>query len=135
MQGTALWVVQGLLVAVFTLTGMAKLVVPRETLEKRMHWAATWPRWRIKLLGLAEVLGAIGLVAPAATGLAPALTPLAALCLTILMVGAAATHRKLGERFVPALVIGALCLLVSVGRLPRSEGSSPRQQISQEDKR
>ena len=100
MLNVALWIVQGLLAGVFTLTGTTKLVLPREVLEKRMHWAATWPPWCIKLLGLAEVAGAVGLVVPAATGVAPVLTPIAALCLAVLMVGAVGTHRRLGESVV-----------------------------------
>lgn len=84
-------------------------------LQKRMHWVARWPRWRIKLLGLSEVLGALGLVVPCATGIAPALTPVATLCLAVLMAGAIQTHRRLGERFRPAVIVGALCLLVAVG--------------------
>jgi hypothetical protein len=75
---------------VFLLTGTTKLVLPREVLEKRMHWAPSWPRWRIKMLGLAEVAGALGLVVPAATGVAPILSPIAALCFAVLMLGAAA---------------------------------------------
>ncbi len=82
-----------------------------------MHWAPSWPRWRIKLLGLAELAGALGLVAPVATGIAPVLTPVAALCLAALMVGAARTHGRLGEPIVPPLVIGALCLCIAAGRL------------------
>ena len=74
-----------------------------------------WPRWRVKLLGITEVLGALGLIVPGATGLAPALTPVAALCLAVLMAGAIDTHRRLGERFLPASIVGALCLLVAVG--------------------
>ena len=117
MLNVALWVVQGLLAGMFLLTGTTKLVLPREVLEKRMHWAPSWPRWRIKLLGLAEVAGALGLVVPAATGVAPLLSPIAALCLAVLMLGAAATHRRLGESVVPALVVGALCLVVGAARL------------------
>jgi len=135
MLNVALWVVQGLLAGVFLLTGTAKLVLPREVLEKRMHWAAAWPRWRIKLLGLAEVAGAVGLVVPAATGVAPVLTPIAALCLAVLMVGAVRTHRSFGESVVPALVIGALCLVVAAARLQPPAGASPRHELSQEDKR
>lgn len=135
MQNVALWVVQGLLAGVFTLTGTAKLVLPREVLEKRMHWAAGWPRWRIRLLGLAEVAGGVGLVVPLATGVAPVLTPVAALCLAVLMVGAAGTHRRLGESVVPAVVIGALCLVVGAARLKPPAAESPRPQLSQEGTR
>ncbi|HZX43426.1 MAG TPA: DoxX family protein [Myxococcaceae bacterium] len=133
MLNVALWIVLGLLAGVFTLTGTAKLVLPREVLEKRMHWAATWPRWRIKLLGLAEVAGAVGLVVPAATGVAPVLTPIAALCLALLMVGAAGTHRRLGESVFPPLLVGVLCLVVGAARLQLPAPASSR--FTQEEKR
>ena len=115
MLNTVVVIGQGLLAGVFTLTGALKLLVPREKLQTRMHWAESWPRRRIKLLGLAEVLGAIGLIVPSTTGILPALTPVAALCLAILMVGAIETHRRLGEPVLPAVIVGALCLLVAVG--------------------
>jgi len=82
-----------------------------------MHWAASWPSGRIKLLGLAELAGAVGLVAPVATGVAPVLTPIAALCLAVLMTGAVRTHQRLREPVVPPLVIGFLCVAVAAGRL------------------
>jgi hypothetical protein len=118
MLNSTIFIAQGLLAAVFALTGGAKLILPKQTLQKRMHWAASWPPRRIKLLGLAEVLGGIGLVLPGATGIAEALTPVAALCLAVLMAGAIATHRRLGERILPAVIVGALCLLVAVARSP-----------------
>jgi hypothetical protein len=136
MSNIAVWIVQGLLAGVFSLTGTVKLVVPREQLEKRMHWAATWPRWRIRLLGLAEVFGAIGLILPGATGVAPLLTPIAALCLAVLMVGAVGTHRRFGEGVLPAVIVGTLCLVVAAGRLaPLAHDSSPSQPLSEEGRR
>ena len=74
-MNTALWVAQILAALIFLVTGTVKLVIPRERLSRRMHWAAEWPRWRIKLLGLAELAGAAGLILPSVTGIAPALTP------------------------------------------------------------
>jgi len=114
---TALWAVQILLAVVFTITGTLKLAFSRERLVPKMHWAETWPRARIKLLGLAEVAGALGLVLPSATHIAPALTPIAALCLAALMAGAIRTHRRLGERVVPAAMVGLLCVAVAAARL------------------
>ncbi len=116
-MNTALWIAQAFVALVVTLTGAAKLFLAREQLAGRMHWARTWPRARIKLLGLAEVAGAAGLVLPIATGIAPALTPLAALCVAVLMAGAVRTHRRLGEGFLPAAIIGVLCLGIAAGRL------------------
>jgi hypothetical protein len=116
-MNTALWVAQGFVALVVMLTGSAKLVSAREQLARRMHWAAEWPRGRIKLLGLAELAGGAGLVLPTATGIVPALTPIAALCLAALMAGAIHTHRRLGESSLPALLVGAVCLGIAAGRL------------------
>ena len=117
MLNTLLWVAQGLVALTVALAGATKLLVPREKLMKKMHWAATWPRGRIKLLGLAEVAGAVGLVVPMATGIAPVLTPIAALCVAVLMGGAMRTHQRLGENFAPPAVLGLLCVGIAAARL------------------
>ena len=114
---TALWVMQVFLAAVFAVAGTVKLALPRARLARRMHWAAAWPPQRIQLLGLAEVAGALGLVLPAATSIAPVLTPLAAVCLAVLMVGAARTHQRLGEAIQPAVIAGVLCVATAAGRV------------------
>ena len=117
-MNAALWIAQVCVALVFLLTGMAKLALSREQLAGRMHWAGTWPRPRIKLLGLAEVAGAVGLVVPVATGIAPVLTPIAALCLAALMSGAVRTHQRPHEGYLPAAVILVLCVGIAAGRSP-----------------
>jgi len=112
----ALWVAQGFAALVLLLTGALKVVTPKEKLAEKMHWVATWPPGRIKLLGLAEVTGAIGLVLPAALHIMPALTPIAAVCLATLMLGAIQTHRRFHESFVPALVLVLVCVAIAAGR-------------------
>lgn len=130
MLNTMLWIAQALVAVVVAVTGLTKLTVPREKLAQKMHWAASWPRGRIRLLGLAEVAGAAGLVLPGLTGIAPLLTPLAALCLGLLMVGAVRTHRQLGEGFAPALVIGVLCVGIAAGRLQTQYAASHRPTVA-----
>jgi uncharacterized membrane protein YphA (DoxX/SURF4 family) len=115
-MNVALWVAQGFAALVFLLTGTLKVVTPKEKLVGKMHWAATWPPGRIKLLGLAEVAGAVGLVLPTALHIAPALTPIAAVCLAGLMLGAVQTHRRSHESFVPALLLVLVCVAIAVGR-------------------
>jgi hypothetical protein len=112
----ALWIVQGLLALVMALSGAFKVATPREKLAEKFHWAKTWTDTNVKLLGLAEVLGAVGLVVPGVTGILPVLTPVAAVCLAIIMGGAVKTHRDLDEPTGPAVILTALCLLVAVGR-------------------
>ena len=112
----ALWVAQGFAALVLLVTGALKVVTPKERLVEKMHWAAPWPRGRIKLLGLAEVAGALGLVLPTALHVAPVLTPIAAVCLAVLMLGAVRTHRSLHESFIPALVLALICVAIAAGR-------------------
>ena len=112
----ALWIAQGFAALVFLLTGALKIFTPKPKLAEKMHWAAEWPPHRIKMLGLAEVAGALGLVLPAALQIAPALTPVAALCLAALMLGAVQTHRRLHESFAPALVLVVVCVAIAAAR-------------------
>jgi uncharacterized membrane protein YphA (DoxX/SURF4 family) len=113
----ALWVAQWLTAAIFVVTGTLKMVMPKATLTRRMHWAATWPPARIKLLGLAEAAGAFGLVLPGTLQIAPALTPIAAVCLAVLMLGAVQTHRRMHESAVPAFALVFACIAIAAGRV------------------
>lgn len=117
-MNTALWIASGLLALATVAAGGVKLAVPREKLLDKMKWAATWSDGRFKLLGLAEVLGGVGLIVPWATGILPILTPIAAVCLVVLMVGAVKTHVDLKEAPMaggPA-VLAALGVFVALGR-------------------
>ncbi len=116
-MNAVLWGLQGFLAFAMFMAGTFKVATPHAKLVDKMKWAATWPPARVKLLGLAEVLGAVGLVVPWATGIASVLTPIAACCLLILMLGALKTHVDLKEPFIVPVVLGALLLVVAVGRL------------------
>ena len=113
----AIWIVQGLLAAMMLGAGMFKIITPRVKLAEKMHWAKTWTDGNVKLLGLAEVLGATGLVLPGLLRLLPVLTPIAAICLAILMAGAAKVHVDFKESPVPAVVPLLLAIFVASGRL------------------
>ncbi len=114
---TALWIAQSFAALVFLFTGTLKLVTPKEKLVGKMHWAATGPAGSIKLLGLAEVAGGIGLVLPSALNIAPVLTPIAAVCLALLMLGAVETHRRLHENPAPAILLTVVCVAIAAGRI------------------
>ena len=108
-----MWAIQIVLAVAFGATGIMKLVRSKAQLAANPHmgWMQLAPEAQIKLLGVAEVLGAIGLVAPMATGIAPFLTRAAAACLAALMGGAVATHLNRRE---PAAIATALALLTIV---------------------
>jgi hypothetical protein len=114
----ALWVVQGWLAAVFLIAGAVKLAQRKAALEQRpgMAYVADRTPTEMKLLGLAEVLGAIGLVVPWLLRTAPGLTPVAAACLAVLMLGAVAVHRRRHESMAFPGGLLALSLFVAVGR-------------------
>jgi hypothetical protein len=113
----AIWIVQGLLALMMTGAGLFKLVVPRVKLAEKMHWAKTWTDGRVKLLGAAEVLGAAGLILPGVLHVLPILTPVAAICLAVLMAGAVKTHLDLHEPLAPAAAPLLLAIIVAAGRL------------------
>lgn len=115
----ALWIAQGLLACVFVGAGVMKLVKSKTALEHQKGFAYVTERsaTEMKLIGLAEVLGATGLMLPWLLGILPVLTPVAALALAVLIGGAFATHRRRKEpvRFVSVLFV--LLVFVAVGRV------------------
>jgi len=117
-MGIALWVTQGLLAVAFLTAGAPKLAQPKEKLAKNMAWVEDFSQPAVRLIGAVEVLGAIGVVLPALTGILSWLTPLAALGLAVTMVGASLTHLRRGERsaVVPPVVLLILAAFVVYGR-------------------
>lgn len=113
-----LWIVAGLLAAIFLLAGLMKVSQPKEKLATNMAWVEDFSPGQVKAIGLVEILGAIGLILPAATGIAVILTPLAALGLALTMLVAAIVHVRRKEFPMVAinLVLMALALFVAIGR-------------------
>ena len=107
------WFLQILLAVVFALSGLPKLLLPHDRLAGLFVWVSDFRLQTVRMIGALELLGAVGLVVPAATGVLPWLTPLAAFGLAGLMVGALAT--SLRHRLYPnAAVNVALMLLAAV---------------------
>jgi uncharacterized membrane protein YphA (DoxX/SURF4 family) len=92
-----LWIIAGLLAAVFLAAGLTKLTQPKEKLATMMTWTKDHSAGRVKTLGALEVVAAIGLILPAALDVVPVLVPLAALGLVVVMIGAAFTHARRNE--------------------------------------
>jgi uncharacterized membrane protein YphA (DoxX/SURF4 family) len=115
---TVLWIAQILLALIFLLVGGAKLLLPKPTgnIPKPMAYTEDFTQTQLRIIGLLEVLGALGIILPAATGILPWLTPLAAVGLTLVMVGAALTHVRRKEPIIPNVVLGAIAVFVVVGR-------------------
>ena len=98
----ALWIAQALLAIAFLSTGFTKLKDDRLTYARTRppmtSYAEDLSDRSYKTIGVLEVLGGIGLVLPRLLGIAPVLTPLAALGFVGLMIGAIVTHLRRGER-------------------------------------
>jgi uncharacterized membrane protein YphA (DoxX/SURF4 family) len=117
-MGIALWVVQVLLAAAFVVSGATKLSQPKEKLLKKWAWVEDFSQGSVRIIGALEVLGAIGIVVPALTGIVPSLTPLAALGLVLTMIEAALTHLRRAEYGPIAVnaVVLILAAFVAYGR-------------------
>lgn len=115
----ALWIAAGLLAAVFLAAGLAKLLQPKEKLQSSgQAWTEDFSAGQVKAIGAVEVAGALGLVLPAVTGIAPVLVPLAATGLAVTMVLAAVVHVRRGEvAFIGVnLALAAVAVFVAWGR-------------------
>jgi uncharacterized membrane protein YphA (DoxX/SURF4 family) len=113
-MNVALWIIQALLAALFLFAGGTKLVLPIEEMTKQMPM----PGLFLRFIGVAEVLGAIGLILPGLTRIRPGLTALAAAGLAIIMIGATVTTLMIGD-FAMALMplmVGMFAALVAYGR-------------------
>jgi uncharacterized membrane protein YphA (DoxX/SURF4 family) len=108
-----LWILQVLLAGMFVYAGVMKLIHPVE-----MAQAIGLGVPFLYFLGIAEVLGGLGLVLPGLLRIKPSLTPLAAACLLVVMIGAVVMG--LMARSVPGiafpLVTGLLLALITYGR-------------------
>jgi hypothetical protein len=115
----SLWGAQLLLAAMFLMSGGMKVAAPLDQLEAQMPWVSGALGGLVRFIGVTELLGAVGLVAPAATRILPKLTPLAAIGLLTVMVLASVTHASRGEFGMIAVnaVLGAMALFVAWGRL------------------
>ena len=110
----ALWIVQGLLVALFLFAGGMKLVLPLDKLTGPFPL----PGWFIRFIGVCEVLGALGLILPGLFRIRRGLTPLAAAGLVIIMIGATVITLIGGDltAAVISLIVGLLAAFVAYGR-------------------
>jgi len=122
----ALWIVQGLLAALFLFAGVMKFIMPIEEMTKEVPL----PGLFLRFIGLAEVLGGLGLVLPGLLRIRPGLTRLAAAGLVIIMMGATVLSlvtMGVVAALIPFLV-GLLLVFVAYGRwrlAPLSGSSQP----------
>lgn len=110
-----LWIIAALLAAAFLAAGVMKVSRTKEQLAASgLGWTEDFSAGTVKLIGALEILAAIGLVLPAALTIVPVLTPLAAIGLILLMIGAAVTHARRGETPMIGINVAFLVLAAVV---------------------
>jgi hypothetical protein len=116
----ALWIAQGLLALVYLAAGGLKVVRAREKLvaSGNFDWMKDSSDAGVKAVGLVEILGALGVILPWLTGIAPILTPIAAIGLVVVQIGALRVHLVRNERQpLPAnVLLLLLAAFVAAGR-------------------
>jgi uncharacterized membrane protein YphA (DoxX/SURF4 family) len=116
-SNVTLWIIQGVLAALFLFAGVMKLIMPIAEMTKQSHL----PGLLLRFIGVAEAAGALGLILPWLTRIAPKLTPVAAAGLVIIMLGAVVLTVA-GGQVAPALfplAVGILAAFVAWGRWPQ----------------
>jgi uncharacterized membrane protein YphA (DoxX/SURF4 family) len=115
-MNTALWIGQCFLALVFLYSGFCKATLPEQKLVAMGQTgveglAAPF----IKFIGISEIIGVAGLLVPWAFEIVPALTPVAAFCLGLIMLPASVIHYRRGEKASTAFNIFVLLLCVWLG--------------------
>lgn len=105
-KNIALWIISGLLAAMFVMVGGRKLANPAEVAQMFAHFGYT--SWFAAVIGIAELGGGLLL-------LIPRVAPLAAAWLSVVMLGAIVTHIRVGEWNRVLVPLALLCLLIVVG--------------------
>ena len=111
----ALWIIQTLLGLLFVFSGVMKFVMSVAEMTKDMP---SMPGWFLRFIGVAEILGGLGLILPGLLRIQTGLTPLAAAGLVVIMIGATVitlTTMGVGAAMLP-LIVGILCAFVAYGR-------------------
>lgn len=118
-MNTFLWIFQALLAILFLFSGINKSLFSQDQLIARgQTGVAGKSASTIRFIGISEIFGAVALILPGPLRIWPFLTPVAALCLGIIMILAAPIHYRLHEKrnVVVNLILLLFCLFVAIGR-------------------
>lgn len=118
-MNTALWIIQGLLSVMFVMAGVMKSTQPIDKLLKSgVTWVDRFPLATVRIIGLSELLGALGLFLPWLLNIIPVLTPVAASALAFIQLLAIFHHAKHKESkaIVFNIVLLTLAAFVAYGR-------------------
>lgn len=112
-----IWILQGLLAAVFLMAGVFKVFTPYSALREKMAWTEDFSAGTIKMIGLAEFAGSVGLILPALLNIYPILSVVAAFALGLIMLLAMRTHLRRKEQREATLNVTLLVFALAVALL------------------
>ena len=114
----ALWIIQSILAAMFVMAGVMKSTQPIDKLVKTVTWADRFPLTTVRIIGVCELLGAIGLILPWLLNIVPVLTPIAASGIALVQFLAIFHHAKHKENNALAFNIVLMCMaaFIAYGR-------------------
>lgn len=114
-----LWILQSLLAILFFMTGLMKTSKSIDSLADKMGWVHDASPWMVRMAGIAELFGSLGLLFPAVFGFWVMTTPAAAISLGLIMVLAIPIHVRRDELGMVGLNVLLLALLglIAAGRL------------------
>ena len=92
-----IWIIQGIVALLFMMDGIMKVSKSKEELSQKMGWVEKFPKGQLKIIGLLEIIGSIGIVLPMILSILEELTVVAAVGLSLVMMGAIATHARRKE--------------------------------------
>jgi uncharacterized membrane protein len=111
---TTIWILKGVIALIFTFTGIYKIFLPKaKLLANGMKGLIDLDEKQIKVAGLLEVLGALGLLLPSLLNIFPVLSTISALCLSLTMIVAGKINIKLKLPIIPNIAIFAICILIA----------------------
>ncbi|BBH70362.1 membrane protein [Actinoplanes sp. OR16] len=108
------WILAGLLAIFYLYAGGKKLTQSKEQLAPMMGWVDTIPMPVVRTIGALEILGALGVILPPLTGIAPWLAVAAAIGLVAIQIGGIVVHVSRGETKVIGLNIALLVLAAAL---------------------
>lgn len=113
-MATTIWILKAVIALIFTFTGIYKIFLPKDKLlAKGMKGLIDLDEKQITVVGILEVLGAMGLILPSLLNIYPVLSAISALCLSLTMIFAGRINHKLKISIVPNIVIFFICILIA----------------------
>jgi hypothetical protein len=116
-MNTTIWIIQGLLAIIFSLSGII-VYLWRNKLKSKLSWLAEYSPQMVAFICVSKIIGAIGLILPMYFNLLPVLTPIAAIGLAIIMSLAMTYHlrRKEYQEVPITIIFWVLAIFVAYNR-------------------